>query len=359
MIPISVPKLYEEDKILAKQAIDDNFIGQGNNIERFETEFAKFCNRKYAVTCCNGTVALYLAIKSLNLPKGSEVILPSMTIISCLTAVIENGLKPIFCDIDLNTWNVDFNSIKNKITANTSAIIIVNTYGLIVNPIEVQNLKNIYPGIRIIEDASESHGAYYESIIAGSIGDVSTFSFYSNKIITMGEGGCIVTDNVEVYDNLLMLRNLNFTNRKKYIHSDIGFNFRLTNLQASIGLGQLNNVQHTIRERKRIASEYNSYLSKSDKIQLPDESAGYSNVYWYYSILVKENYDTVLRLLSDNQIDYRHFFYPLHKQPFINSNETLSNTEYVFDHGVILPTYTDLTNEQIHFISNTILNCLK
>jgi perosamine synthetase len=355
MIPISIPKLYQEDKELAKKAIDDNFIGFGPNIEQFEQEFAKFCNRKYAVTCNNGTVALYLAIKALNLPYGSEVILPSMTIISCLTAVVENGLIPVFCDIDLQTWNVDFNSIKSKINSNTSAIIIVNTYGLIVNPDEVFNIKREFPNIRIIEDASESHGANYKDIVAGSIGDVSTFSFYSNKIITMGEGGCVVTDDMDIYNSLLMLRNLNFVNRKKYIHSDIGFNFRLTNLQASIGLGQLHNVESTITERKRIANRYNKNLSVTDKIQLPAEPIGYNNVYWYYSILIKDNYDNVLDALTNNGIDYRHFFYPLHKQPFINSKEVLSNTEYVYEHGVILPTYSELQDEQIDFISKIIL----
>jgi len=355
MIPISIPKLYEEDKDLAKKAIDDNFIANGEQIIQFENEFAKFCNRKYAVTCCNGTVALYMAVKALNLPKGSEVIVPSMTILSCLTSITENGLVPVFCDIDIDTWNVDFKSIESKITENTSAIIVVNTYGLVVDPNKVMTLKTKYPEIKIIEDASESHGASYENIIAGSIGDIATFSFYSNKIITMGEGGCILTDNIDTYNQLLMLRNLNFTERKRYIHSDIGFNFRLTNMQASIGLGQLHNIDKTISDRKRVASRYNQWFETNDKIQIPLQPKGYNNVYWYYSILVKTNYDIVLQALTENEIDYRHFFYPLHKQPFINSKETLPSSEYVSKHGLILPTYSELTNDQIDYIANTIL----
>ena len=358
MIPISIPKLYEEDKMLAKKAIDDNFIANGEQIAQFEKEFAEFCNRKYAVTCCNGTVALYMAVKVLNLPKGSEVIVPSMTILSCLTAITENDLVPVFCDIDIETWNVDFNSIKNKITEKTSAVIVVNTYGLVVDPNEINDLKTLYPNIKIIEDASESHGASYNKIIAGSIGDISTFSFYSNKIITMGEGGCVLTDDEDTYKQLLMSRNLNFTERKKYIHADIGFNFRLTNMQASIGLGQLHNIDKTIFDRKRIASGYNKWFQSNNKIQIPFEGNGYNNVYWYYSILVKENYDAVLNALTENEIDYRHFFYPLHKQPFINSTEVLSNSEYAFDHGLILPTYSELTNSQIDYIANVVLKSI-
>ena len=355
MIPISIPKLYEEDKMLAKKAIDDNFIANGEQITQFEKEFAEFCNRKYAVTCCNGTIALYMAVKVLNLPKGSEVIVPSMTILSCLTAITENDLVPVFCDIDIETWNVDFNSIKNKITEKTSAVIVVNTYGLVVDPNKINDLKTSYPNIKIIEDASESHGASYNKIIAGSIGDISTFSFYSNKIITMGEGGCVLTDDEDTYKQLLMSRNLNFTERKKYIHADIGFNFRLTNMQASIGLGQLHNIDKTIFDRKRIAAGYNKWFQSNNKIQIPFEGNGYNNVYWYYSILIKENYNEVLNALTENEIDYRHFFYPLHKQPFINSNEVLPTSEYLANYGIILPTFTELTNEQIDFISKIIL----
>jgi len=356
MIPIFKPYLYQEAKDLAIQAIENGDVAQGPNIELFEQEFSTYCNRQYGVTCSNGTIALYLALKALNLPKNSEVILPSMTILSCLTAITENNLIPVFCDINPTTYNIDFTSVESKITPKTSAIIIVNTYGLVVNTDELNFFKIKYPNIKVVEDASESHGATHKNIKAGSLGDISTFSFYTNKIVTTGEGGMVLTDDIEVYNRLLMLRNLNFTNRKKYIHSDIGFNFRLTNVQCAVGLGQLKNINKTIDQRKRIAYEYNKYFNNNPSIQIPYEDKDYSNVYWYYSILIKNNYDKVLNALEKNNIDYRHFFYPLHKQPFINSKEIIKNSEYSFDAGILLPIFNELSNQKVEFISQIILN---
>lgn len=358
MIPIFKPHLYQESKDLAKQAIDAGDIAQGPNIELFEKEFASYCSREYGVTCSNGTTALYLAIKALNLPKGSQVILPSMTIVSCLTAIVENGLEPIFCDIDPTTYNIDFTSLESKITSKTTGILIVNTYGLVVDTEKLLNLREKYPHIKVIEDASESHGASHKGVKAGTLGDISIFSFYTNKIVTTGEGGMILTNSVETYNKLLQLRNLNFIDRKKYIHSDIGFNFRLTNVQCAIGLGQLRNIDRTIKERKRVALEYNTHFSTTPAIQLPFEDENYNNVYWYYGILIKHNYAKVLTALTVNQIDYRHFFYPLHKQPFINSKENFKNSEYSFDSGILLPIFNNLTSQEIKLISKTILNAL-
>lgn len=359
MIPIFEPYLYKETKQLAKKAIDSGYIANGPNIELFENEFSKFCDRQYGVTCCNGTVALYLAIKALDLPKGSEVILPSMTILSCLTAITENELKPVFCDIDPITYNVDFKSLETKITHNTSAILIVNTYGLLVDVDKLKQFKSTYSHIKIIEDASESHGATYKDIKAGSLGDISTFSFYINKLVTTGEGGIVLTNNKEIYDRLLMLRNLNFIDRKKYIHSDIGFNFRMTNVQCAIGLGQLHNIDKTIKERKRIAYTYNKFFKNNSNIIIPFENKDYNNVYWYYSIVILKNYNKVLEELNNNQIDYRHFFHPLHKQPFINSNEIISKSEYSFKNGILLPIYNKLTYKQIKNITEIINNITK
>jgi perosamine synthetase len=359
MIPISIPHLYKEDKKYAQQAIKDNFIGQGPNIAKFEVEIAKLANRRFAVTCSNGTTALYMALKSLDLPKGSEVILPSMTIVSCLTAILENGLIPIFCDVDPNTWNVSFDSIRDKITNNTSAIIIVDTYGLIVNPDELSKFREQNPKIFVLEDASEAHGGSYWKHKAGSLGNISTFSFYSNKIVTTGEGGAVMTDDPKLYDKLLAIRNLNFTERKKYIHSESGWNFRLNNLSCSIGLGQIENIDKTIKNRKRIAKRYNDNFKACANIQLPYQANGFDNVYWYYAIVIKNNrYDKLLETLDNNGIDYRHFFHPLHKQPFINSKETLPISEHLYKKGLILPTYTGLKNKDIDFICKIVLNIL-
>ena len=358
MIPIFKPYIYPEAKELAKQAIDNGDIAQGPYIELFERNFASYCNRSYGVTCSNGTAALYLAVKALNLPKGSEVILPSMTIVSCLTAIVENGLRPVFCDIDPITYNIDFTSLESKITSNTLAIIIVNTYGLVVDTDKLFQFKQKHPHVKIIEDASESHGATHKGLKAGSLGDISIFSFYTNKIVTTGEGGIILTDNKKLHNSLLQLRNLNFIDRKKYIHSSAGFNFRLTNIQCAIGLGQLKNIEKTIEQRKRVAFEYSKYFSKNPSIQIPFEDENYNNVYWYYGITVNKNYDKVLTALTENQIDYRHFFYPLHKQPFINSEETIKNSEATLHSGILLPIFNELTNQEIKLISKTVTDQL-
>ena len=359
MIPISIPHLYKEDKKYAQQAIKDNFIGQGPNIAKFEEEIAKLADRRYAVTSSNGTTALYMAIKALGLPKGSEVILPSMTIVSCLTAILENDLKPVFCDSDPNTWNIDFDSVRDKITDMTTAVMIVDTYGLIVNPEELFEFRKQYPDIKIIEDASEAHGAYYWEHKAGSLGDISTFSFYSNKIVATGEGGAVMTDDPETYEKLLAIRNLNFTERKKYIHSEAGWNFRMSNLACSIGLGQIENIEKTIKDRKRIAKRYNDNFKSCPEIQIPYQADGFSNVYWYYAVLIKNyKYDKLLKALEENEIDYRHFFYPLHKQSFINSNQSLPISEHLFYRGLILPTYTGLKNKDIDFICKVVLDTI-
>jgi perosamine synthetase len=359
MIPISIPHLYKEDKKYAIDAIKNNFIGQGPNILEFEKKLTKLTDRKFSVTCSNGTTALYMAIKALNLPEGSEVILPSMTIVSCLTAISENHLKPIFCDVNPDTWNVCFESIKNKITNFTSAIIIVDTYGLMVNPQELQDFRNQFPNIKIIEDASEAHGAKYGEKVAGSLGDISTFSFYSNKIVATGEGGAVMTDDHETYEKLLNIRNLNFKERKKYIHFDIGWNFRMSNLACSIGVGQIENIEKTIKNRIRIQKRYNKHFQSHPEIQLPFEGKNIQNVYWYYAVVIKNSkYNKLLQALEQNQIDYRHFFYPLHKQPFVDNQETLKTSEYLYEQGLILPTYTSLKNKDIDFICKIVLDTI-
>jgi perosamine synthetase len=358
MIPISIPHLYREDMKLAIDAIKTGFIAHGPNIELFEREFATSCDRKYSVTCNNGTTALYMAIKALKLPTGSEIIVPSMTIISCLTAIVENGLVPVFCDVDPETWNIDMNKIRQHVTLSTSAIIIVDTYGLVVNVDAINQFKLDFPHIKIVEDASEAHGASYKNYMAGSIGDISTFSFYANKIITTGEGGMVLTNDVQIYNELLSLRNLNFIDRKRYIHNAAGFNFRMTNIQCSIGLGQLRNIDKTIKHRKRIAKQYNKLFAVCSDIQIPYMDKNYDNVYWYYSIIIKKNRDAVIKALEENSIDYRCFFYPLHKQPFIQNTDNFPITEYLSENGLILPTYTKLTNTQIKVIANTILEQL-
>tara|TARA_Y100000592_G_scaffold14898_1_gene21614 strand:+ start:2754 stop:3836 length:1083 start_codon:yes stop_codon:yes gene_type:complete len=357
--PINIPHLYEEDKKYATEAIKTGWISSaGPMVKKFEDEFSKFCDRKYAVSVSNGSCALLVAVASLKLPKGSEVILPSTTIISCYNSIVQNDLVPVFCDVDLDTWTICPDSIEEKINDKTSAIMVVDLYG---NMINVDRIKSIAKdnNLKVIEDAAEAHGAKYKDIVAGSFGDVSIFSFYSNKIITTGEGGMVVTDDLDIYQNAVNMKNLYFENREKYIHSDIGYNFRMTNVQAGLGLGQLENVNKTIEHRRRIAKRYNERLRNNKYIQLPIEKENFFNVYWYFSILIKENKKLVIDNLTKNKIGYRHFFKPLHTQSFINAMDMIPNSEYLHSVGINLPTYNDLTNDDIDFICDKILEVLE
>lgn len=357
MIPIYIPHIYSESKVLANIALDTGMIAAGPFIEQFEKEMAELSNRKYAVSCANGTAALYLAIKALELPAKTEVILPSMTIVSCLTAILMNDLIPIFCDIDRITLNIDFDSAESKITKNTSAILVINTYGLMIDTIKLHKIENKYPNIKIIEDASESHGASHNKIRAGSVGTVSTFSFYTNKIVTTGEGGMVLTDSNIIYEKLLHLRNLNFIDRKKYIHDAAGFNFRMTNIQCAIGLGQLHNIENTIKERIRVALRYNkNFNNKLGEIQVPYSDSNFNNVHWYYPIIFNSGSEKIIKALEKNDIDYRHLFHPLHKQPFINNSDIIKNSEYAYANGILLPIFNELSDCDVDFISNIILS---
>lgn len=357
--PINIPHLYAEDKAYAKEAIDSGWISaKGPYVERLENEFAKWCNRSYATTVSNGSSALLTALYALNLPKGSEVILPATTIVSCYNAIVQNGLKPVFADVYPDTWTITPASVADKITDNTSAILVVDLYGNMVNTEHIANVARS-SGLKIIEDAAEAHGAYDKNYRAGQFGDVSIFSFYANKIVTSGEGGMLLTDDVGILNRAKNFKNLFFSDQKLYCNTDVGYNLRMTNVQCAMALGQLENVETTIQHRRRIAARYNENFKDSINIKLPVEKPGHRNVYWYYSILLTSGRDKVMRALDDAEIDYRSFFKPLHKQEFVNTRDSLPVSEYLYTHGLNLPTYNDLTNEDIDYISAVVLQALE
>ena len=250
-IPVNVPKLYKQEKTNVIKCIKTNWISsEGKFVKDFEANFAKFNQRKYGIAVSSGTAALEIAVKSLNLKKNSEVIIPAFSIISTALCVIKLGLKPILVDCDINTWNANPENILRKINNKTSAIIITHIYGLPVNLskiIKIAKKKNI----KIIEDAAELIGQKYKKKICGSFGDLSTFSFYANKHITTGEGGMIVTKNKNLFQKFKSLRNLSFSTSyyDRYNHDDIGWNYRMTNLQAALGCGQLKNINKILKKK--------------------------------------------------------------------------------------------------------------
>ena len=360
IVPVNEPQFLGNEKKYLLRCINDGFVSSaGSFVEKFEKKFAKKVNRKFAISVVNGTAALQLAFESLNLKKGDEVILPSFTIISCILPVIRCGAKPVLVDSDPVTWNMNVNQVKEKITSKTKAIIAPHIYGL---PIDMDPLLKIAKknNLKIIEDAAEVLGLKYKNRTCGSFGDVSTFSFYANKHITTGEGGMIVTNDKKIAEKCKSLRNICFNSKRRFMHHDLGWNYRFTNLQSAIGLAQLEKLNKFINKKRRIGKFYNNGLSKIKSFNLPLDKTKYAkNIYWVYGILLKKNsnisLETLMKKLKDSGIETRNFFWPLHKQPVFKKmglfkKVKLPVSEYLAKNGLYLPTGMSLTLSQQKFV---------
>ena len=365
-IPVNIPRLYSEEKKNINQCIKTNWISsEGKFVKDFEESFSKFNNRKFGIAVSSGTAALEVAVKSLNLRKNSEVIIPSFSIISTALCVIKLGLKPVLVDCDINTWNTNPDEILKKISKKTSAIIITHIYGLPVNLakiIKIAKKKNI----KIIEDAAEQIGQKYKNKICGSFGDLSTFSFYANKHITTGEGGMIVTNDKRLYEKCKSLRNLSFSKSyfERYNHNDIGWNYRMTNLQAAIGCGQLKNIKKIIKRKREIGNLYFEKLKNNKNLLLQENKNSYSkNIYWVFGILIRNNKkykrNKMMKKLLKYGIDTRPFFLSMNKQKIFKKmklfkRDKMKNSEYLSNNGFYVPSGLALKNNEIIYICNLI-----
>lgn len=356
-IPVNEPKLNGNEKKYLEQCIDTGWISsEGPFVKEFETRFAESVNRRFGIAVCNGTAALDAAMLSLKLNKGDEVIMPSFTIISCASAVIRSGVVPVLVDSDPLTWNMDVEKIKEKISKRTKAIMAVHIYGLPVDMDPLMKLADEH-GLKVIEDAAEVIGQTYRDKPCGSFGNVSTFSFYPNKHITTGEGGMIVTDDEEIAEHCRSLRNLCFTEGKRFVHEELGFNFRMTNLQAALGLAQFEMLKESVKKKRYIGRKYNELLKSISKVNLPLDRTDYSeNIYWVYGITLKKesgkNAEEAMKILKDKKIGTRPFFYPMHQQPVLRSmgyfkNEEYPVSEYLGEFGFYIPSGIAITDEQI------------
>src|ERR1051325_7159142 len=297
MISVNEPLLGEKELEYVTECIRTGWVSSaGKFIQAFEEEWAAYCGRSYGVAVANGTVALQLAVASLGLKPLDEVIIPSFTIISCALAVTYNGGVPVLVDSDPNTWCMNVDQVKEKITSRTRAIMPVHIYGHPVDMDPVLDLADRH-GLMIVEDAAEAHGAEYLSQRntphaawrrCGSFGDVSCFSFYANKLITTGEGGMLVTDDIRLAEKARSLRNLTFQPNRRFYHDELGFNFRLTNLQAALGLGQLGRMDQIIAKKRWIAQEYTRRFKNLPLVQLPAEESWARNIYWMYGLVLSE-----------------------------------------------------------------------
>ncbi len=356
MIPVNEPLLDGNEKKYLEECIDTGWISsEGPFVERFEQDFARCCHRKHGIAVANGTAALQLAVEALGIGAGDEVILPSFTIISCAAAIVRSGAMPVPVDCDAVTWNMTAESIEACITENTRAIMIVHMYGLPVDMDPVLMLAEKY-GLAIIEDAAHVHGHYYKDRVCGSFGDVSTFSFYPNKIITSGEGGMVVTDNDALARRIRELMNLCFGSEQRFRHMELGWNYRITNMQAAVGLAQLEQLHRFIEIKKRIGRVYQEGLADIKELQLPVANTAYAaNVYWVFGIVVSEqaasDARSVMQRLSTLGIGTRPFFYPIHQQPVFQQRNMFSdvqcpNAERLSRQGLYLPSGLALTEQQ-------------
>ena len=363
MIPVNEPLFNGNEKKYLNQCIDDAWISsEGSFVKEFEEKFSSYLGIEYGIAVCNGTVALETALAASGIKKGDEVIMPTFTIISCAIAAIRLGAKPVLVDSEPETWNMNINQIEPKITNRTKAIMPVHIYGHPVDMDQVMELAEKY-NLKVIEDAAEVHGALYKGKKAGSIGDIGCFSFYANKIITTGEGGMVVTDNREIAEKARAYRDLCFKPEKRFYHTELGCNFRMTNLQAAVGVAQLEQMDRFIEIRRNNARKYTDKLKKINGIKTPVEKDWAKNVYWMYAIELSEdlgiNAAQMAQQLAEKGIATRPFFLGLHEQPVFHKmglfiGERYPVAERIARQGLYLPSGHTLTKEQIGYICNAI-----
>ena len=363
MIPVNEPLFCGNEKRYLNECIDRGWISsEGPFVKRFEDGFSAYLGLKYGVAVCNGTAALETALAAAGVQEGDEVVMPTFTIISCAIGAIRVGAKPVLVDSEPETWNMDVTQIESRITDKTKAIMPVHIYGHPVDMDPVMELAAKYR-LKVIEDAAEVHGAEYKGRKAGSIGHAGCFSFYANKIITSGEGGMVVTDDESIAERARSYRNLCFRPEKRFYHTELGYNFRMTNLQAAVGLAQLEQIDRLMALRRDHARKYTERLKPIPGIKTPVEKEWARNVYWMYAIELSEDLgidaERMARQLAEKGIATRPFFLGLHEQPALHrmglfAGERYPVAERLARQGLYLPSGHTLTDEQISYVCDVI-----
>ena len=365
-IPVNEIKLSGNEKKYVDQCIRTNWISsEGSFVKKFEKDFSNLVQKKYSIAVSSGTAALQLAFESLNLKEGDEIILPSFTIISCILPIIRLKLKPIFIDADINTWNMNVEHVEKKISKKTKVILVSHIYGLPTEMIGISKLAKKY-NIKIIEDAAEAHGLKYKDKYCGWYGDISIFSFYANKLITTGEGGMILTNNKNIFEKCQNLRNLYFGKKNRFQHFHMGWNYRMTNIQAAIGCAQLENINLHIKKKREIGKLYQKYIKITDNFQLPEiKINGAENIYWVFGIVLKGKFKNKVKKITTilnkkYNIGTRPFFWPLHKQPILSNikfkidKKNLTISENISKNGFYIPSGLGIRKSEIKYVSDVI-----
>ena len=364
MIPVNEPLLNGNEKKYLLECIESGWISsEGPFVKQFEELFSKRVGRQYGVAVANGSGALDIAVQALRLGPGDEIILPAFTIISCAAAVVRAGATPVLVDADPLTWNMDITQVASKITSRTRAIMVVHIYGLTVDMDPIIDLARMH-GLKIIEDAAEMHGQNYKDKPCGSFGDISTFSFYPNKHITTGEGGMLVCDDPELAERCSSLRNLCFQAKKRFIHEELGWNYRMTNLQAALGLAQLERLDDFVVRKRVMGARYTQKLMGIEGLELMPARTEYAeNIYWVYGLVLEDTVsfdagEAVLRL-GARGIGTRPFFWPMHEQPVFRkmglfSGESYPVSERLARRGFYIPSGMALTELQIDVVTEEV-----
>lgn len=365
-IPVCEPTMLGNEIEYVTDAITTGWISSsGKYVEQFEQAFAEYCDCKYGVAVCNGTVALHLALTALGVGKGDEVIIPAFTMIATAFSICYVGAVPVFVDVDPKTWNIDVSKIVEKITDRTKAIMPVHIFG---NPCNMDRIKEIAKdnNLFIIEDAAEAHGALYKGKKTGSLSDIGCFSFFANKNITTGEGGMVVTNDYELYRKCKYYKNMCFPldSPRNYLHDDIGYNYRMSNLHAAIGLAQTEKADLYRQMRIKNASKYHELLSDCEGVIFQKDEKNVLNVHWMNALLIDEkkfghSKDELIKHLKENGIDTRLLFNSMANQKSLqkygcNCSDEFIVTNYLCDNGLYLPSASSLDDSKIEFVCDTI-----
>ncbi len=355
--PVYQPSLNGNEKKYVNECLDSSWISsKGRFVNEFETSFSSYIGTKFSTAVCNGTVALHLALEALGVGPGDEVIVPTLTYIASVNAITYTGAKPVFVDSLKDTWQIDPKDVEKKITKATKAVMCVHLYG---HPSDMDSLQAITKknGLFLIEDCAEAIGSKYNGRYVGTFGDVSTFSFYGNKTITTGEGGMVVTNNATLYDRLVHLKGQGLAKYREYWHDAIGYNYRMTNICAAIGLAQLEQIENTLSRKIQIANWYREGIENSG-FELHMEKENTLHSYWMCTVIIPETIDrdALKAYLVEKGIETRPMFYPIHTMPiYSHKYEKHEVAENLARKGMNLPSYPDLKREDI----DEIVNCLK
>lgn len=367
MIPVCEPLITARDIELVNDALTSGWISSaGKYLDLFEERWADFCGMPHGIAVSNGSTALDIAVDLLDLEAGDEVIMPTFTIISPAQSVVRAGGVPVLVDSNPETWQMDVDQIEARVTSRTRAILVVHIYGHPADMDPIMALAEKY-GLTVIEDAAEVHGAEYKGQRCGGIGHISTFSFYANKLVTTGEGGMLLVKSIEHADRARSLRNLCFQPGRRFCHETLGYNFRMTNVQAAMGVGQIERIDETVNRKREIAHAYDAAFSGIPALQLPSEMPWARNVYWVYGIVLVEERETdavqVMSQLRSRGIETRPFFLGMHEQPvfhgmYLFRNERYPVAERLARRGLYLPNGLAISSDQISEVADAVTECL-